>query len=487
MSRMGKEKGWYRRRTYAHFDRPISEMRAHHLVSNPSQVAKHAFWPIILNPQKTISLKSDNGRRVWKRKVRPIAFAAHSDCHIYAYYAKLLNERLEDRYAQEDGSHVLAYRRFTPAKCNVHFALEAFEEIKKKRSCDVIAIDVEGFFDTLNHQHLKRAWAWILEKDELPPDHYAVFKACTRDSAITIPKLRDILGGEVRRRIGKSNRPICSPPEFRRLIKPFLRPRHVLAWEVKRKVPPAYLQGSPAGIPQGLPISAVLANLYMYSVDLAIKRQIEDLGGSYRRYSDDILLVVPSGKGRNAEDIVQDELKKAYLTMNSGKTIRRRFDEVKGSLRARIVDGSYHLRDLSPASYLGLNFDGQSIQVRDSTVAKFIIKARRAIERAKIAAEKNNGFIKKRQLYARLTRLGYGRAYGVAKYDDTDTRILPKGAPRLGFFRYLRLVERLTDDEAVRKQMRTIERKVFQEIKRAESDLNLRRSMQEHKNGGIKR
>jgi len=472
---MDEYEGWYRRRSYAHFDHPMSETQAKKLVTNPNQVSRHAFWPVILNPQKSLSIKDDYGRRVWKTKIRPIVFAAHSDAHIYAYYAKYLGKCLEDRYALHSGEHVLAYRRFDPSRCNVHFALEAFQEIKTRESCDVVAIDVEGFFDALDHQNLKDAWTRLLCKNQLPDDHYAVFKACTRDTAVTVPTLRDTFGGEISRRAGRSGEAICTPKEFRTLVKPHLRSRHELVWAVKRKPVPAYLKGHPAGIPQGLPISAVLANLYMYDADLAIQEAIRTRGGSYRRYSDDILIIVPKGQGATAESIVQAELDKIRLQVNSVKTVRCRFSITNGALRSLSVDQYFKEQGLSPVAYLGFTFDGRDIRVRDSTISRFMIKAKRAIERARIAAAENGERrLKKRQLYARLTSLGYGKAYGKGIYDQIEGKILPKGAPRLGFFKYLRLAEKITDSTAVRTQIRQLENQVFREIDNSEKSLKKR-------------
>ena len=46
------------------------------------------------------------------------------------------------------------------------------------------------------------------------------------------------------------------------------------------------------GIPQGLPISAVLANLYLLDFDKNIlDKVVKGKGGFYRRYSDDIIII----------------------------------------------------------------------------------------------------------------------------------------------------------------------------------------------------
>jgi len=318
---------------------------------------------------------------------------------------------------------------------------------------------------------LKAAWAGLLGTSELPSDHYAVFKACTRDTAIAVPKLRDLFGGEIKRRAGKAGRAICNPKEFRSHVKPHLRSRHDLVWEVKGKPAPAYLKGQPAGIPQGLPISAVLANLYMYDADQRIQQSIRKLGGTYRRYSDDILLIVPNGRGAEAESVVRIGLGKIRLQVNSAKTVRCRFLRKEGTLRSFSVDENYIVQSPSSASYLGLTFDGRNMRVRDSTTARFMIKANRAIDRARIAAAaRGESRLKKRQLYARLTSLGYGKAYGDAVYDQSN-QVLPKGAPRLGFFKYLQLAAKVTNSDAIRTQIRQIENQVFREIDHAEKRL----------------
>lgn len=471
---MCKKSGWYRRRSYAHFDRPLREDQAHRLVESPDNVASHAFWPVIINPQRVTSRKkvrNVNGR-CYTTKYRPIAYAAHSDSHIYAYYAQMLSDALEEVYLIQGGEHVLAYRRFEPPKNNINFALDAFNEIKYINECDVIAMDVEAFFDTLDHRLLKQAWEKLLGFKILPADHYAVYKACTRDRAVTLPVLRDLFNGEVRRRAGKDGAAICTPIQFRSKVKPKLRLRHALAWEVKRKPPPEY----PTGIPQGLPISAVLANLYMVEVDIFIKEKIKELGGSYRRYSDDILLILPKGKGEEAEKIVTLALKNVCLAVAHKKTQRCRYLNIGEALKCFNLDEKYKLTVPKPMAYLGLTFDGLDIRIRESTVAKFMIKAKRAIKRAKIAAEVNKtGFIKKRQLYTKLTRLAYGDVYGSKIYQKLGEGILPQGAPRLGFFKYLKHAENLTNSQAIGKQIRQIESQIYREINRVSLKLSINR------------
>ena len=49
----------------------------------------------------------------------------------------------------------------------------------------------------------------------------------------------------------------------------------------------------PYGIPQGAPISDLLANLYLLDFDIAISAKANLAGGRYYRYSDDIFIIIP--------------------------------------------------------------------------------------------------------------------------------------------------------------------------------------------------
>lgn len=465
---MSQNSPWYKRRFYAHFDNTIPEGFAEKIVKDPERVAAHAFWPLIVNAQKTVSRRGSPGNRCWVTKKRPIAYAAHADSHIFSYYAFKLNSLLEKIYAQEKAvdQSVLAYRKHQPPRCNIHFAKEAFDEIKDRESCDVVALDIDGFFDNLDPVILKRAWIELLGTNTLPPDHFSVFRAVTRSYGITLSELRDVFGGEVPRRAGQV---ICSPQDFRQFVTPKLQPLSTLVQQIKGTNTSA--PAARKGIPQGLPISAVLANLYMLQADKSVVEFLQKIGGSYRRYSDDILLIVPKGKGALAEGTMASFLQKIGLAISCKKTKRYAVRKAScGALQVCSTDDKWAKQHSEPVSYLGLTFNGDQIRIRDSTIANFMFKATKGVKRAYIAAKKNHQVkLKKRLLYARYTSLGYGKAYGREVY---IADVLPKGAPRLGFFKYLQLAERVTGSDAIRKQSVQIENQVFRLI--AKTDKKLR-------------
>jgi len=91
---------WYRPRGYAHFDRPVGQGEAERLVTSPRSVAQHSFYPFLRYVVETRKVEWDrNTRRVAYKdpKKRQISYAAHSDAHIYSYYAHLLSKPYEDR------------------------------------------------------------------------------------------------------------------------------------------------------------------------------------------------------------------------------------------------------------------------------------------------------------------------------------------------------------------------------------------------------
>ena len=458
---------WFRSRGYAHFDVPMALADAEQLCCSPDEVAAHAFWPVILRPQSVVRKAAlPDGRRHWKQKTRPIGYVSHSDAHVQAHYAWLINERLEQRYASSAVHEcVTAYRKLD-GKCNVDFAKEMFDLIDSHGPCDVVTMDVSGFFDSLDHTHLKASWSSLLGVGRLPNDHFAVYRSATRDSAITVPTLRDLLGGQVPRRAGRGRQRICPPSTFRSKVVPHLRPRFELVANVKSKPVPTF----PKGITQGTPISAVLANLYMWDADCVLHDWVQDIGGTYRRYSDDILVIVPTGGALGAVSRVISTLKQEGhgLSAEPTKTSVLRFRQGTLGLECERVDEHGIPSGRGRLDYLGLSYDGRSIRIRDSSVGRFLIRMSGAVRRARIAASKaGTTKINRRKLYAALSPLGWGSAYG----DWDECGAPPPSVPRMGFHKYLKLAAARTQSEAVMKQARQLENALYRKIAAAEKAL----------------
>lgn len=459
-----KQKHWFRPRSYAHFDAAIDRATAERLVVDKSRVVEHGFHPLVLIPQKAVKRERlANGETDFSKKIRPIGYVAHSDAAIQSYYSRLLRDQLESKYESSNvGESVLAYRALD-GRCNIHFAAEAFDQIRQFEQCDVIALDVKGFFDSLEPSYLKARWKYLLGTDELPLDHYAVFKSVVKDTAITRNALRDVLGPNVPRRRGSTNQKICDYEQFRSRVTPRLLPRFQLVATAKGDP-----FGSRRGIAQGTPISATLANLYMLEMDEQFQDLATACGGIYRRYSDDLLFVVPRGSGRDVETNTVSMIQAAGLEIQSAKTERLIFDHDGSSQICNQINSDGEVIGSSRLDYLGFSFDGHGITIRDSTVCYWNQKMQRIVNRAFYAASKQEETkIRRREIYAKFSKRGWGSVYGC--WNDRDDP--PSEVPRMALGRYLRLADSVMDSESIRRQSRQLENRLHRIIQERESEL----------------
>lgn len=378
------EPAWYKKRGYLHFDAPIGAARAIKLVRNTKAVSKHAFYPLLRYEVISKKLKRNaDGKLKPEPKIRPISYAAHADSQIYSFYANQLAEAYERKLASLELSEcVLAFRKLR--KSNIEFARDAFTEISSMGRCSAVAIDISKFFDTLNHQHLKKSWCDVLGTSKLPNDHYAVFKSltkfsfCNRDAIYKVFQISPKNPWNGRQRI-------CEPAEFR------MRVRDSGLITTNKNT---------FGIPQGTPISALLSNIYMIDFDQKMRILAKECGGSYRRYCDDMLFIVKRGFEARVKSQADCELKKLGVAINSKKTEVRQFWRYGGVQKAN-----------APLQYLGFTFDGQRILLRSAALAKFsgrMNKAIRLVSRTLVSQlDKGEDVrLRKKKLYERYSHLG---------------------------------------------------------------------------------
>lgn len=417
---------WWRTRTYRHFDWPLPENKAKALALDPDRVKKHGFHPLLSIIVNTPRYKSDTHET--EDKKRPIRYASHADSVIFAYYAHRLSEAYEHHLkATSHGNCVLAYRSL--GKSNVDFACEAFDRVRAMGDCVALAMDVEKFFDTLDHKLLKRAWADMLLKadpggNHLSEDEYAVFKHITHFSWVD----RDDLSQHLTIDWRQAGRPLCTPVEFRAKVKNnglIRNSRDFLGEDGK----PFYWSKDGkrrVGIPQGTPISAVLANIYMDGFDAKLHAFVSSIGGAYYRYADDILLIIPLGDPmiqERAITTVRDELENIYLSVQVTKRERVEFHRVDtkdviASPRPAMVKGVQGIKDRRALQYLGLEFDGKTIRLRSKSIARYYRRMKANVFMAKVAMRRHgkpaNAFYRRR-LYRTFTHLGHRSFYGYAK------------------------------------------------------------------------
>lgn len=422
---------WFKRRHYCHFDYCVNEREAELLVSDPNKVAKHNFWPLLwyfeksriwkrapaprnarqpltgdrpnqLKQARAIARRERAGRPSrsgrWKTKLRPIAYASHRDSAIFAYYAYLLQRPYEELLKEGGISDcVLAYRAVPRTlgkggKSNYDFAAEAFAEVARHCKCEVVCMDLKSFFDTLPHREIKRQWKRLCRSAELPPDHYAVFRAATRYSRVPVDKVRRALKISVRayKRMRMNAAPFPVDVEsFHRIIR-------------SQGLVEANTGPGRRGIPQGLPISGLLANIAMLSIDARMHRLASVCKATYRRYSDDVLIIAPCGCAQHLATAMRKLVAEAGMTVQPDKTTFHDFRRDRWGV----------LRTARPLQYLGFQFDGQRVAIRPNTLARFGKRMRKAIRTAgRIAGRRWDGVgtvkIKRRKLYNSYSPLPY--------------------------------------------------------------------------------
>ncbi|MBM4905465.1 hypothetical protein HYO34_22675 [Vibrio parahaemolyticus] len=407
-----KSPTWYRSRGYLHFDLPISSVKAKRLVTNPELVAKHAFFPLINYSveSKKISKDKASSRIDVTYKERPIAYSSHVDSHIYAYYAELLSVKYESKLKELELSEcVLAFRGL--GKSNIDFAHEAFEQIKNMGECSAVALDFSKFFDTLDHELLKKSWAAILDTNKLPNDHFNVFKSITKFSKVNKVELYNEFSISNNNPKKGRNR-VCSSKEFRDVVR------------AKKLIK---TNQDSFGIPQGSPISALLSNIYMLEFDAEMNRYVKMYGGKYYRYCDDMLFIVPTGQKKKVAGYAQKKVKGLKVSINPKKTELRTFTK-----QGNILVADQMLQ------YLGFMFDGENAYIRSSSLARYSEKMKRGIRLAKKTMVKYNAIrqskgldeqpLYKRKLYSRYTHLG-GRnfiTYGLRAADTMGSKTIKR-------------------------------------------------------------
>src|SRR5262249_44740167 len=138
----------------------------------------------------------------------------------------------------------------------------------------------------------------------------------------------------------------------------------------------------------GAALSDVFSNIYMLTFDYEMHNYISNLGGFYRRYADDILIVSCQSKWPRVERFLHANLSDLgpSIKLNEQKTER---SNIRRSLTGVSV---------TPAlNYLGLFFDGRVTKIRDCTLSRYYSKMASRINAAKRRASKT-GLLKKRPI-----------------------------------------------------------------------------------------
>lgn len=388
-------------RGYLHFDGRVNIKRldgsdetdpAHRLLNSSKAIESHPFLPFLREDERVRKYRdkspvtAEGNARLHHQqypsiKNRPIMYASHLDASVFSLYNNILGTKYE-RIVQKEGleNTVIAYRPVPLMgtgrnKSNIDFATELYEEIKNfGGDTGMLLLDISGFFDNLNHKRLYEKWCRVLGKNELPKDHNAIYRNITSfryvltfDAYESLGLDRDAL--KLLRQDRKAT--LCNFADFNKKIK-------------KRKL--IHKNKSGKAIPQGSPISGLLANVYMLDFDIKVKALVESLGGTYMRYSDDIAILVEPSKLIGVYEVIQRMIIEEGLTISTKKTdcfiYQKKTNTFVNVIRKLEPKNTLNLK-LYP-QYLGFVFTENNMQIRGNTLARrfrggkaFLLKSER--------------------------------------------------------------------------------------------------------------
>ena len=192
--------------------------------------------------------------------------------------------------------------------------------------------------------------------------------------------------------------------------KEFLKVKNKLLQPSKTKIVDKKIVYRNFGIPQGSPISSVLANMYLLHFDKIINDYLTTKGGIYRRYSDDMIVVCPFENKIELLDLVYSEIEKYKLKIQPSKTQIFQFEYQNGKLECGEEYQNGKLINWNKNFiYLGFEFDGKNVLLKSASLSGYYRKMKRGVRRAKYYSKKHNKEIFKRRLFKRHSYIGANR------------------------------------------------------------------------------
>lgn len=366
-------------KNYLHFDFPLTDNERKCLILDISNgnIVHHRYLPFIsFEIRFRIYNTKEKSSKIKKRK---ITLPSHHDALTYRYYGKALN-RIYSSYAT--AHHInkvaVAYRERQSGVhlSNITTAKEVFDYVTSFSNAWIIKGDFHHFFDTLNHQHLMNNMRKVFGGD-LPRDWSRMLRSITEYQSISRKTLERQLQAahvKVAYRLHKSE-----------TIKTraYVYSLHQLGQLIKQKKI-RFSSKNNIGIPQGTAVSAVLANVYMIDFDEWLSKYCEKLGGLYRRYSDDFIIVFPQRQlseelVKNFEtEIIQQSQSELGLEIEPTKTKLYSYNK---NDHVVTLHGCNNQNEQRPGKidYLGFVFDGVSVSMRSKSIYKFIYRGRRKV------------------------------------------------------------------------------------------------------------
>lgn len=478
---------WIKWKKYPHFGPKLCAGDINFVTSyvkKSDNIEKHKFYPLIYKQARERKYKlcqepdgtfnryhsklNSDGTKESMAKCREIYYASHLDAHILSYYANIvLGPKYESAlkaFPDVDKS-ILAYRKVEKpngkGKNNIDFAKEVFdsieEQLENKGACAAVALDVSAFFDSLNHAHLLKALKELLgnaDASRLPNHHYAIYKYVTNISFVRYEDALELAGVKHPKDLipkkGKSNKNelqsfAINHSEFRKKF----------AKQGKIQLHPFYEKDKPktkeyrCGIPQGTPISAFLSNLYMLDFDKWACQFVSEIGGLYRRYSDDIVVLCPPEKVAVVTMQFLWQIQECCkLTIKAEKTQVSVLRKKGNNITCQCLTTGKN----KPFQYLGFEFNGEVALIRQSSISKFYRRMKTAVRvrcsrlrklhRQRIprfSSKQLETVLFKGPIYARYSHLGRrGQNRNYIHYAADAERVFGKGKNKNKIKRQLR-------------------------------------------------
>lgn len=478
-----KKKDWFKIKRYPHIGLPLKDSDRYiwiqNYITNPEKIAKHSFLPFIHRTSRVKKFRKkytpEDGKIIKKyinekkafrnadEKKRELFYASHLDSLIFSYYSMELSKQYEKKISKNDLNEVVNAYRSVPInpdkidssnKCNIDFANDVFKYIVdyKENEFSVIAFDISSFFDNLDHKLLRDIWAEMLDTVRLSKDHFNVYKNITRFSHVDIVDIFNEFKTKIytrKKNIKGEYLPIkqkkidninylrsqnaiafCTEKDFFKIKNKLLQPSKT------RKLKNGNIIYRNLGIPQGSPISSVLANIYLFHFDIIINDFMKRNNGIYRRYSDDMVIVCPLEIKEKISNLVYKEIQKFKLEIQPTKTQIFQFKRnnnklVCGQEFENIINWNKNF------VYLGFEFNGENVFLKSASLSNYYRKMKRTIGRAKLFS-KNSFSTNKNVIFKRriLKKFSYKGAKRTRKYlwDDKTKKFFKTDSYNWGNF-----------------------------------------------------
>ncbi len=460
-----KKSSWFKHKSFLHFDFALPYTKAEKFVTDANAVAKHDFSPLIHYTRifRQYKKNKNTGKAELKLKSRNIFYASHRDGYIYSYYSQEISKKYESFLKRSDlTSNILAYRFFKlpsgKGASNVDFAKEIFSLIGKNKECAVLCLDIKSFFDNINTQVLERNWARVCFNDKtvtLRHDHKRVFDSLANFTYVEEKDIKRYFDTEPRKRGRNTNRNkkelrlernkskhtrICCYSKLREAN---------TNYDSRKKLIRSKTQLGITGIPQGTAISGLLSNIFLIDFDIEAKKAAKDKVGIYKRYSDDIVFILPLTTDlKGFEKQISDILFKVSGGQNAinPKKTERNFFKKQGNKLICLSEAGVK----SKSQYLGFTFDGSRIEIRNSSISRNRAKISYLIRKFKKRKIKNTN---KKAINTR------------AVYKAQSARKITPFQKKSGFTFYAKKAAEKLSSEIIKRQINKNDRFIAKKIK----------------------